>query len=622
MPRRQDRELADLIIAEDLLSAGEVEEALQALEEPEGSRRYRNLGEYLYATEKLSAEEIRRIFRSLCECVMRCRSCRRKFGVRRYDPERTYSCQHCGGEVEVLPTGNAVGNTEQSKDPYLGQTIAHFKLLARLGRGGTAAVYRALDLRLDRMLALKVLPGDKLDPNSATSARFMREARAIARVDHPAIVSVYDVGEVGDLRYIAMEYVDGESLRTRVNREGRLSVKDAARVTATVARALHAAHEAGIVHRDVKPGNILVGRGGTVHVTDFGLAKFCNDHRQITLAGSAIGTPAYMSPEQCRGKNVDRRSDIYSLGVTLWYLLTGEVPYEGTSLEVIQQHLVEQPVPDPRTIVPDLPESVCMVVEKMTNMNAGARYQDTLSLAEDLERVLGGEEPILPGIFEFLDDPGRDNEQKSVEIVISDVARKRRLQKEVERREKRKVAVQWIAWSGAAAVVCALVALYTIPDRKRDGVERDIVQASSGGGEVALPSIDDSLSHEFVVIEEELGRVTSLTGLARFYRKLEGLRWRHDDPAWAQRIGRLRQSTLSLMQRRFESVDEAAGFLADSGRVQDARKLYQDALKLPVESIRLAAQERLDALSAGPARPGQSGPYLGRLDSGSDRVIE
>jgi len=585
---KTDQELADRIVSDGILSRSEVDEFLSQLAR---SRTNKSLGQHLYEQGKLEPGQMRQLLGSMCECVMRCRSCARKFGLKKYDPDRNYRCSACGGDLEVLPMGTAVGEKENSKDPYLGSVIGHFKLVARLGRGGTATVYRARDQRLDRQVALKVLPKELTDPESNALARFVREARAIARIQHPSIVSVFDVGEIDSLRYIAMEFVDGESLRSKVHREGKFSPRDAVRVVATVARALHAAHEAGIVHRDIKPENILVTRGGTVHVTDFGLAKFRNDRRNITLAGTAIGTPAYMSPEQCKGKKVDPRSDIYSLGLTLWYLLTGTTPYDGTSLEIIQQHCEDTAVPSVRTVIKDIDENISLVLDKMVNKNLGARYQDALVLAEDLERLLIGEEPMLPGMFDFLEDPIESSHADSVEVVLSERDRERALKKQ---RELRNVARRHWAWIAAASVAGAALLAFLLFHRPAKNPPKQPVV------EVQVPAPLDALSAEatrrLIYLEEKMGALRSLPLLAEFYRELDGKKDLYDEPAWAQRMGKLRTETLALIKERFARVDEAASFLADSGKVEQARELYMSAVLLPVSEIREKARSRLEGL--------------------------
>jgi len=585
---KTDQELADRIVSDGILSKSEIDESISELAR---SRTNKSLGQYLYEQGKLEPGQMRQLLGSMCECVMRCRSCARKFGLKKYDPDRNYRCSACGGDLEVLPMGTAVGEGENSKDPYLGRVIGHFKLVSRLGRGGTATVYRARDQRLDRQVALKVLPKELTDPESNALARFVREARAIARVQHPAIVSVFDVGEVDSLRYIAMEFVDGESLRSKVHREGKVPPRDAIRVVATVARALHAAHEAGVIHRDIKPENILVTRGGTIHVTDFGLAKFRNDRRNITLAGTAIGTPAYMSPEQCKGKKVDPRSDIYSLGVTLWYLLTGTTPYDGTSLEIIQQHCEETALPSARTVIKDLDENTCLVLDKMVNKNLGARYQDALVLAEDLERLLIGEEPMLPGMFDFLEDPLESSHADSVEVVLSEQDRERAVKKQRELRNLERRHWPWIA---AASVAGAALLAFLVFDRPEEE------PAEQPAVEVQAPAPMGALSAEatrrLIYLEERMGSLRSLTRLAAFYGELDDKKDLYDEPAWAQRIGKLRTETLALIKERYARVDEAASFLADSGKVEQARELYMSAVLLPVSEIRQKARSRLEGL--------------------------
>ena len=586
---RTDQELADRIVSDGILSKSEIDETLTQLAR---SRTNKSLGQHLYEQGKLEPGQMRRILSSMCECVMRCRACARKFGLKKYDPSKNYRCSACRGDLEVLPMGTAVGEKDNSKDPYLGRVIGHFKLEARLGRGGTATVYRARDQRLDRQVALKVLPKELTDPESNALARFVREARAIARVHHPGIVSVFDVGEVESVRYIAMEFVDGESLRSKVHREGKFAPRDAIRAIATVARALHTAHEAGVIHRDIKPENILVTRGGTVHVTDFGLAKLRNDRRNITLAGTAIGTPSYMSPEQCKGKKVDPRSDIYSLGLTMWFLLTGATPYDGTSLEIIQQHCEEKAVPSARTVIKDLDENICLVLDKMINKNLGARYQDALVLAEDLERLLIGEEPMLPGMFDFLEDPVEASHADSIEVVLSERDRARSVKKEREVRnlERRR----WV-WPAAALVAGAALLAFLVFHRSaaKEPAEGPVVQVQASP---PVDTLSGEAARRLIYFEEQMGGLKSLRLLAEFYRELDQKRDLYDEPAWAQRVGKLRAETLVLIKERYVRVDEAARFLAETGKIEQARELYLSAVLLPVNEIRQKARSRLDAL--------------------------
>jgi hypothetical protein len=240
-----------------------------------------------------------------------------------------------------------------SDDPLLGRSIAQFRVRSRLGQGGMGAVYRAEDTRLRRDVALKVLPIElTFDPERR--ARLLREARSAAAVTHPNVATVYEAGETeGGLLWIAMELVDGESLRARLSREKRLSVEDALRIAGDVAAAVGRAHERGIVHRDIKPENVMLDHDGHVKVLDFGLAKASEMERPqgevatgevITREGAILGTPEYMAPEQARGAAADARTDVFAIGVMLHEMIAGERPFTGTSaLQVIAAILTQDP---------------------------------------------------------------------------------------------------------------------------------------------------------------------------------------------------------------------------------------------------------------------------------------
>jgi serine/threonine-protein kinase len=264
-----------------------------------------------------------------------------------------------------------------------------------LGRGGMAEVHRGRDLRLGREVAVKVLRQDLArDPSS--QVRFRREAQAAASLNHPAIVAVYDTGEdrtaTGATPYIVMEYVEGETLRDVLRREGRLSPDRAMSLTADICAALDFSHRNGIVHRDVKPGNVMITPQGTVKVMDFGIARAVSDSAAtMTSTAAVIGTAQYLSPEQARGEGVDARSDVYSAGCLLYELVTGTPPFTGDSpVAVAYQHVREDPR-TPSSINPEIPPELDAILLKAMSKNPANRYQSAADMRADLLRAVAGQ---------------------------------------------------------------------------------------------------------------------------------------------------------------------------------------------------------------------------------------
>ena len=283
------------------------------------------------------------------------------------------------------------------------ERVGQFRVLRQIGRGGMAVVFLAEQDSLKRQVALKVLRADRVAESDETLIRrFEQEALASAALNHKNIVQVYAVGEADGaggphggekVRYIAQEYVPGPTLREYLKKKGPPDAATAVHILRQVADALQAADEAGIVHRDVKPENILLTRGGTVKITDFGLARLAapedGDSLHLTQEGIAVGTPLYMSPEQVNGGKLDRRSDIYSLGVTAYHLLGGGPPFRGdNAMAIAVKHLSETPRPLAE-LRPDLPPVLCEMVHRMLAKRPEDRYQSAADLGEDLNRLRG-----------------------------------------------------------------------------------------------------------------------------------------------------------------------------------------------------------------------------------------
>ncbi len=267
-----------------------------------------------------------------------------------------------------------------------GKNVSNYKVIEKLGQGGMATVYKAHELSLNRVVALKVL-SSRLSEDAEYIKRFQREAQAAAKLNHPNIVQIYAIGQEKDVHYFAMEYIKGKSLADIAKEKKILSPAEAIAVIKPVAEALGEAHKAGLVHRDVKPSNIMIDPSGRPKVTDFGIAYVSEAKTKLTQEGSIIGTPEYLSPEQCEGKTVDARSDIFSLGVTLYEILSGKTPYQAdtpvsTLMKIIQGNFL--PLKEVNLGVPD---PVVKVVEKMMETDPQKRYANTGELVDALTRV-------------------------------------------------------------------------------------------------------------------------------------------------------------------------------------------------------------------------------------------
>src|SRR5438132_164884 len=315
------------------------------------------------------------------------------------------SRQRAASFIETSAVGLATRIIQNGQaDSLVGQTIGHYKISKRIGTGGMGEVYLATDITAGRQAALKILP-TRFASDAERLKRFQQEARAIVALNHPNILTVYEIGEDHSIHYIASELIEGETLRERLTR-GRMQLSEAVDVAIQVASALAAAHQAGIVHRDIKPENIMLRPDGYVKVLDFGIAKLAEEELPAAMPrgealllvetnlGAVLGTVRYMSPEQARGGHVDKATDIWSLGVVLYEMLTGHAPFTGDASQGAMLSILEKEPPPLTHYIARAPAELQQIISKTLRKDRGQRSRsahELLQALKDLRRKLEAE---------------------------------------------------------------------------------------------------------------------------------------------------------------------------------------------------------------------------------------
>ncbi|CAM2006266.1 serine/threonine-protein kinase [Acanthopleuribacter pedis] len=268
------------------------------------------------------------------------------------------------------------------------EQIGPYQVVAELGRGGMGVVYKARDSALERFVAIKVL-GDKVADDAELIARFQREARSAASLNHPNVIQIYNIGDHQGQPYFVMEFVEGLSLSQMIRKEGRIEPQTAARILVQAASGLAAAHEKEIIHRDIKPGNLMIDRRGNVKIADFGIAYMAELGKKLTGTGQFLGTPGYLSPELCQGLPLDGRADIFSLGVVFFEMLTGQQPFQADSPFAMIHKVVQSPLPDVAQLNPEVDAHTIDMLNRMVAKKPEDRYPDCELLIRDLEQGFG-----------------------------------------------------------------------------------------------------------------------------------------------------------------------------------------------------------------------------------------
>ena len=367
------------------------------------------------------------------------------------------------GDTESLPKRGL----RSTPDHWVGRQLGRYEITALLGMGGMGVVLKGHDPSIERDVAIKVLPAD-LSADEANLSRFLAEAKSAGKLNHPNAVTIYEVGREGAAHYLVMEIVSGGSAADRLEQAGAYSVSEATRITIDACKGLSAAHQVGLIHRDVKPANLLLTPDGAVKVSDFGLAKRTQSQTmQMTQAGQIVGTPYYMSPEQCESRPLDLRSDIYSLGGTYYSLLTGQSPFQdsGSIIQVMYAHC-NAGAPDPREVRSTVPSACAQIVLRAMAKQPEQRYQSMGEMRADLEAVLAA----MSGVGIALPSQSATHLSRPP-VAPSPVSQTRFF--------------RWAAIAGAALTLLVAAAFFLLDGGSRNGATKETINTAGNKNKVS-----------------------------------------------------------------------------------------------------------------------------------------
>lgn len=424
--KKEDFIFGKLILRNDLATEKDVNEALREQAKRAYQGQFQRLGSILVEMGVISNVDVQKILSLQRKTILVCRSCLTQYNIANYKPGKKVRCSKCKNVLTIPEHVNSVdvtasikslsdvkkpdssfGGTEAGEEEDgaspVGKILGGSRIETRIGRGGMGAVYLARHERLNQYRAIKILPIE-LASNKIYIARFFKEAQAVAALQHPNIIQVFDAGEAEGFCYFAMEYVKGKNLNEIMEENGRAYTwRETVDIIIQVLDSFEAAHGKNIVHRDIKPDNIMISETGVAKVADFGLAKDVSEATGLTKTGQIMGTPQYMSPEQCRGEEVDQSTDIYSLGATMYTMLAGRPMFTGaTPIAIIHKHVYEAPEPLAK-ITSGVPRDLVKIIEKMIAKSIDERYNNALEVKQDLEEMLerlassSGAETIMQG---------------------------------------------------------------------------------------------------------------------------------------------------------------------------------------------------------------------------------